>query len=102
VTFEGVNSLEAADALRGVVLRAEPMDDPDDPDALWVHELVGAVVVDTSGAVVGRVEDVLDNPASDLLALDGGALVPLRFVVGWDDGHQLVIDPPAGLLDLDG
>ena len=39
------------------------------------------------------------NPASDLLVLDGGALVPLRFVVSTDDG-VVTVDPPDGLFDL--
>src|SRR5262249_27788963 len=99
VTFAGVDDVAAADALRGVVLLAEPIDDPDDPDALWVHELVGAEVVDRSGASVGRVVALVDNPASDLLELESGGLVPLRFVDGWDDDGRLVVDPPAGLLD---
>jgi 16S rRNA processing protein RimM len=99
VAFEGIDDVAAADALRGTVLRAPPADDPDDPDALWVHELIGASVVDTDGAVLGVVVGVLDNPASDLLELDGGGLIPLRFVVEWDGTGRLVVDPPDGLLD---
>jgi 16S rRNA processing protein RimM len=100
VTFEGVDDLAAADALRGTMLSAPPMQDPDDPDALWVHEMLGVEVVDLSHTVVGRVVAVLDNPASDLLELESGGLVPLRFVQGWDEGGRLVIDPPPGLLDV--
>ncbi|MEY2477107.1 MAG: rRNA processing protein RimM [Actinomycetota bacterium] len=98
VAFEGVTTREAADALRGRVLRAEPIDD--DPDALWVHELIGASVTDTAGAELGTVTAVEANPASDLLVLDSGGLVPLRFVVDHGEG-QVVVDPPAGLFDLD-
>jgi len=39
------------------------------------------------------------NPASDLLVLDGGGLVPMVFVVESQPG-RVVIDPPDGLLDL--
>jgi 16S rRNA processing protein RimM len=98
VAFEGVTTREAADALRGRVLSAEPIDD--DPDALWVHELIGASVTDTAGADLGTVIAVEANPASDLLVLDGGGLVPLRFVVDHGEG-RVVVDPPAGLFDLD-
>ncbi len=98
VAFEGVTTREAADALRGRVLHAEPIDD--DPDALWVHQLIGASVVDTAGTSLGTVTAVEANPASDLLVLDGGGLVPLRFVVEHGDG-RVVVDPPAGLFDLD-
>lgn len=96
VQFEGVPDRNAAEALRGLVLLAEPLEDP---DAIWVHELVGCTVVDLAGADCGTVTAVEANPASDLLVLDGGGLVPLRFVVERQPG-RVVIDPPAGLLDL--
>jgi 16S rRNA processing protein RimM len=104
VTFEGVDSREDAEALQGTVVRAEAKAGADDgePDALWVHEMIGATVVDLAGRRHGRVVTVHDNPASDLLELDSGGLVPLRFVVGGlepgPDGPTLRIDPPAGLL----
>lgn len=100
VTFDGVDGRTAAEALRGQVLRAEPLDDP---DALWVHDLVGAAVVTTDGRPCGHVTEVIANPAHDILALDTGRLVPVVFVVdesGLPD--RLVIDPPPGLVDDDG
>lgn len=97
VTLEGVNSLDAADALRDTVLFAPPIDDP---DTLWVHDLVGAMAVDRQGAELGVVEGVQENPASDLLVLSGGALVPLRFVVDLVAGQRVTIDAPDGLFDL--
>ncbi|MGH8917737.1 MAG: ribosome maturation factor RimM, partial [Actinomycetes bacterium] len=66
---------------------------------LWVHDLIGAAVSDPSGRALGRVRDVEANPASDLLVLDDGTLVPLRFVTAHAPG-RLTIDPPPGLLDL--
>jgi 16S rRNA processing protein RimM len=97
VTFEGVSGIDAAEALRGTALFAPPLEDP---DQLWVHELIGARVEDTSGTALGTVEGVQANPASDLLVLDGGALIPLRFVVGSEPGVRLTVDLPDGLLDL--
>lgn len=96
VRFDGVRDRSAADALRGVELFGDAIEDP---DALWVHELIGATVVDTAGSTCGTVAAVVANPASDLLELDGGALVPVTFVTGWDEHRRLVIDPPEGLLD---
>jgi len=97
VKFAGVNDRNAAEAVRGRVLLAEPLEDP---DALWVHELIGSEVRDLADVVVGTVVSVVANPAGDLLELDGGALVPLRFVV--EHGPASVrIDPPEGLFDLD-
>ncbi|MGA7418111.1 MAG: ribosome maturation factor RimM [Acidimicrobiales bacterium] len=97
VTFEGCNGIDAAAALRGTDLFAPPLDDP---DVLWVHDLVGSEAVDTEGTVLGTVESVQANPASDLLVLSGGALVPLRFVVSNDPGVRVTIDAPDGLFDL--
>lgn len=96
VQFEGVAGREAADALRGRTLFAQPLDDPDE---LWVHELIGSTVVDVGGVERGVVESVQSNPASDLLVLDSGALVPLVFVTDRTPG-RVVIDPPDGLFDL--
>ena len=39
------------------------------------------------------------NPASDLLVLAGGGLVPLRFVVDHQAGVRVAVDVPDGLLD---
>ena len=90
-------SREAAEALHGQVLRAEPLEDP---EALWVHDLVGAEVATPDGRTWGRVVAVLANPAHDQLELESGVLVPVVFLV--DDTNlpeRLVIDPPAGLLE---
>jgi 16S rRNA processing protein RimM len=96
VSLAGVTDRDAADELRGVVLRAEPLVDA---DALWVHELIGSQVVDPTGAAVGRVAAVQANPASDLLVLEEGPLIPLRFVVATEPG-RITVDLPEGLLEL--
>jgi 16S rRNA processing protein RimM len=95
VHFEGVRDRPGAEALRGVTLRAEPVDVA---GTLWVHELVGAEVVDQHGAVLGRVVAVEPNPASDLLVLEGGGLIPLRFVTGHRPGERIEVDVPEGLV----
>jgi 16S rRNA processing protein RimM len=94
VTFVGVSGRSAADALRGVVLSAPPIDDP---SVLWVHELIGSQLVDAAGRRHGEVVAVQANPASDLLVLDDGTLVPLRFVTRRERG-VVVADLPEGLL----
>jgi len=99
VAFEGVFGREGAEAISGLVLSAEALED-DDPDALWVHELIGSPVVEPDGTDRGVVQAVQDNPASDLLVLDTGALVPLRFLEGRDEQGRLVVDVPDGLFEL--
>lgn len=95
VSFSGVGDRDAAEALRDAVLVAEPMADPDE---LWVHELIGSDLLDTAGRRRGRVVAVEANPASDLLVLEDGGLVPLRFVVCHQPG-VLTAELPEGLLD---
>ncbi len=96
VAFEGVVAVEGAETLRGVVLRAAPLDRD---DVLWVDEVIGATVVAPDGRELGTVVAVEPNPASDLLVLDGGALVPTRFVVGGLVGSTLTVDAPEGLIE---
>ena len=95
VTFAGLSRREDAEALRGAVLRAEALEVE---GALWVHEMVGADLYDPSGTLVGRVEAVEANPASDLLVLTDGRVVPLTFVSRQADG-RLTVDGPPGLLE---
>jgi 16S rRNA processing protein RimM len=96
VQVEGVRTRNEAEDLHGLVLLAPRLDDP---DAVWVHELIGARVVDVHGAELGTVESVEDNPAADLLVLGGGGLIPMTFVVSNADG-VVTVDIPEGLLDL--
>ncbi len=98
--FAGVVDRSQAEELRGTILEAEPIDDPDE---LWVHELVGSRVVEADGTDRGLVESVRANPASDLLELDSGALVPLTFVTERRVEHDqrlVIIEVPPGLFDL--
>ena len=97
VRFVGVDGRVAAEAICGRELFATPLDDP---DALWVHELIGSEIRLQSGEPVGRIASVEANPASDLLVLADGRLVPLFFVTDTQPG-VVTIDPPLGLLDFD-
>ena len=97
VRFEGVDDRAQAEALRRLVLRAEPLDDPDE---MWVHDLIGATVIDQTGRDRGVVRWVLANPAGDLLELDDGSLVPLRFVVEVASPELIRVETPDGLFEL--
>ena len=98
MTLEGVTTLEHAEALRGTLLYGHPLHDE---EAWWVHELVGARVVTDDGAERGSVRAVVAGAAGDLLELDDGILVPLRFVVERGPG-RLVVAAPDGLFDTTG
>ena len=100
VQFDGVADRTAAEALAGRTLWAEPITDD---DALWVHDLIGARIVDQHGVDRGTCVAVIDNPANDLIELDTGHLVPVTFVdsvVTGDDGTEIRVDAPDGLFDL--
>lgn len=96
VQFDGVGDRNAAEALTGRTLSAEPIDVD---DALWVHELIGSRVVDADGVERGTCVAVIDNPAHDILELDTGHLVPVVFVVERRDG-VVHVATPDGLFDL--
>ena len=55
---------------------AEPLDDP---DALFVHELIGAEVVEATGKRRGRCVAVVANPAARPLAGASLALILVAF-----------------------
>lgn len=99
VTFDGVNSREAAEELRGLVLTADPLDADDlDGDVVFVHEVVGKRLVDQDGVEHGEILSVIDNPASDLMELSGDRLVPMVFYVSHDD-ETVTAELPVGLFD---
>jgi 16S rRNA processing protein RimM len=94
--FEGVHTREAAEDLKGTVLLGEPIEDPDE---VWVHDLIGSQVIDQNGVDRGCVVGVIENPASDLLELDTGGLVPMGFVVSSERGRPIEVDVPDGLFE---
>ncbi|MBU6213896.1 MAG: ribosome maturation factor RimM [Actinomycetales bacterium] len=108
VAFRGVHDRTGAESLRNTLLYIESdLDEPStDPDEFWDHELIGMTALDDSGAVRGRVHDVLHLPGQDLLAVtrDDGSevLVPfVRAIVPSIDraAGTLVVLDPGGLFD---
>jgi len=97
VWFEEIVTREDAESWRGTVLSAPKLDL--DEDVIWIDELFGASVVDATGVVRGVVVDVEANPASDLLVLDSGALVPLTFVTSVEANTLIEVDVPDGLFE---
>ena len=98
IGFAEVTDRNGADALRGRVVTGDPLGSAPEGE-VWVHEIVGAAVVDRAGNEIGRVSAVEANPAHDLLVLDDGTLVPMVFVVEQRDG-VVVVELPDGLLEL--
>jgi len=96
VSFEGTTTREQAEALRGLVLSAPGLEDD---DAIWIDELFNAEVYDQDGILRGKVKEVEENPASDILILDTGFLVPLTFVVEVEANTRIDIEAPKGLFE---
>ena len=104
VRFEESPGRDAAEALRGTVLRATHAPDasPDDPEEFYAHQLVGLAAHDLDGTLLGEVTG-LTTGAQDLLTIrtpDGrdalvpfvAALVPEVDVAG---GRLVVADRPG-------
>jgi 16S rRNA processing protein RimM len=64
---------------RGAELGVERVSLPTlgDEDEFYVFQLVGLGVEEESGRLLGRVREVLEYPANDVLELDSGASLPL-------------------------
>ena len=112
VRFEDVPGREGAEALRGAVLTAHPLEGDDETDTFWVHELVGMTVVTEESEDLGDVVSVVELPDAagyDLLEVrhpDGHtwwlpAADELVQAYETEDGDTLLVvtDPPAGLWD---
>jgi 16S rRNA processing protein RimM len=112
VSFAGIADRTQAEPLRGVWLTVDAahVTAPEDPDEFNDHQLVGLTVVTVAGEPVGVVTDVRHH-GQDLLVIEppagsprrGEKLVPFVAAIAVDvdvTGGQMVIDPPAGLLDL--
>ena len=94
--FDAFDDRTQAERWINVELFAEPIDDP---DALWVHEMISKHVVDQHGIDRGVCVTILANPAAEILELDSGHLVPSNFVTSID-GDTVEVDVPDGLFEL--
>ena len=105
VKFEGIESRDEAERLRGQIYAPTAEKRELEPDEYWPLDLIGCSVQDRSGTRVGQVRAFVPGSAQDLLDVatpDGGRLVPLvkAIVVEVDLDHKrIVVDPPPGLLD---
>jgi len=96
VKFAQIVDRTAAEQYTNQLLHGVPIEDP---QALWVHELIGARVVEVDGTHHGVCVAVLANPAADILELDSGHLVPTNFVMTSIDG-VITVKTPDGLFEL--
>lgn len=107
LTFEGVDSIEDAEWLRGTELRI-----PEDAllrlpvDQFYRHDLVGCLVQTRGGRELGTVTEVVGTrEVSHLVVKRGGheVLVPLAadICIAVDThARRIIVEPPEGLLEL--
>lgn len=101
--LSGVETKEAADALRGTSLFADRGRMPSLPDDEFYHaDLIGLEVIDTGGAALGTVRAIHNHGAGDIIEVHAPGrkatlLLPFtRAVVPTVDlaAGRIVVDPP--------
>jgi 16S rRNA processing protein RimM len=108
--LDGVITKEDADALRNVSLYADRSLMPSLPDDEYYYtDLIGLTVLDTGGATLGTVKQVMDHGAGDLLEVNvtgQSETVLLPFTqaavptVDLEQG-RIIADPPDGLFSAE-
>lgn len=105
VKFEGVDSRDQAEQLRGAVYAPSGEVRELELDEYWPRDLIGCDIVDPDGHTLGRVTTVVPSVGQDLLEVatpEGRALVPLvKAIVTTVDleSRRITVDAPPGLLD---
>lgn len=108
--IDGVSDRNTAETLKGLELSIarERLPEPED-DEVYHADLIGLSVLDLAGSPMGKVVNVLDFGAGELLELKlqdvkSTILMPFNRQTVPDinlDAGTLSIDPPAGMLDDD-
>lgn len=105
MALEGVADMDAAAALKETVVFADRQDLKLKPGSFFIADLIGLPVLDAdSGAVLGKLTDVVNRGASDLYEVEtpvGTRLVPAvkEFIIRVDPEKGVFIRPIEGLLD---
>ena len=107
VAFEGVETMNDAEALAGAELKVAASALPPLPgNTYYRHDLVGCDVKDTAGRAIGRVTAVEGSLERSRLVVEGAKgelLIPMveGICVSVDPAAKvIVVDPPEGLLEL--
>ena len=87
-SLEGVDDVNAAMALKGKVIFIDRNDAHLPEGTVFIQDILGANVVDESGAELGVLEDVLSEPAASVLVVKG-------------EREILIPDVPAFVLNKD-
>ncbi len=96
VGFGGIDSPEEARRLTNSTVYASPQEFD---GYIMSSQLIGKLLVDSAARNRGRVVAIEANPASDLMVLEDGRLVPVVFVQTIGDETIQVSEPP-GLFEI--
>lgn len=104
--LEGINSVDAAEKLRGGLVLVETSDllDTDEDEYYW-FQLIGLSVYTTDGKYVGKVDNLIDREPQSLLVVKDNEreyLIPMIDTIVKQinlENSQIVISPIEGLLD---
>ena len=103
--FEGIDTFEQANALRGAVLYAKREDLPLEEGACFIADMIGLPVIDAeTGKVYGKLKTVTDAAAGQLYEIsteNGIVLFPVvaEFVKEVDTEKGIFITPIPGFFD---
>jgi 16S rRNA processing protein RimM len=87
----------------GVLVQKNRLPDTAEDEYYW-YQYEGKLIQDLAGRTIGRVESLFNNGAQDILVVTSGVgeiLIPVtKNIVVQETADALIVDPPAGLLDL--
>ena len=95
--LEGVDSVEAAMALKGRVVLADRSELPLPEGSYFIQDMIGLPVLDRNGTEIGKLTEVLDYPAGRIFVVQGETehLIPEK------GGFLTSLDPALGHLTVD-
>ncbi len=106
VELEGIESVEAAERLRGCLVLVESTNlvETEEDEYYW-FQLIGLRVYTTQGRYVGRVENLIERAQECLLVVkegDNEFLIPMVDAIVKEitlENSQIVVFPLSGLID---
>ena len=107
IKLKGIEDRNAAEALKNKVLLVSRSSLELAEDSYFSQDLLGMEVVDEEGSLIGRLGEILQNPAHDLYRIekeDGSSfLLPAvkAFIIGVDtEAKRMTVRLPEGLDSL--
>ena len=94
--LEGIDTVEAAMALKGKVLTADRASIPLEPGAWFLQDAIGGSVADEDGNDLGTLADILEYPAGRIYVVRGKT----EHLIPEQGGFIRAFDPETGRLTV--